>query len=141
MSKSKDNREVKVKAIATTEDTNDPVLRVWIGDSKADVIVDTEDECLNVWYIESVKEGDMKRMMDYAVDLTEYNWIQFLYPMSEEEKGILDEVVEDVHPKAEERFEDDTNNKNIRDVLEGFQEVNKEKDGTEPHMLVGFWET
>lgn len=133
------SRTLRTDIIATTEDTNDPVVRVTLGESKADVIVDTADECLNVWTIESAQEGDMKKMMDYIVDKIGYDWVQFIAPMGDKEKELADKIIDEVGAAEEKKYKHDPNNRNLKEALDGFQEVTEHYEDKEVPMLVGFW--
>lgn len=135
------SRKINASIIATTQDTGDPVVRVTLGNSKADIIVDREAECLNVWDVESAQKGDMKKMMDYITEKLEYDWVQFIAPLGDEEKQVADKIIEKVGASEDKKYEHDENNRNLEEVLEGFQEVTEEHNGKEVPMLVGFWDS
>jgi len=134
-------RTVDASHIANTQDTNDPVIRLRIGESFADVIIATESECLNVWYIQSEVKGDMKRMLDFMVTKTGLEWIQFIAPLDQRDKKIVDEVVSDFRPSLARQDSTRSNGRDITDAVDGFENVVVEENGKEIPMLVGFWDT
>jgi len=133
-------RKVSGDIIAVTEDTQDPVLRVTIGDSKGYIIVATESDCLNIWYIQSEQKGDMKKMLDYVVKKTGLDWLQFIHPMGDEEKEVLQTLIEDISRERGIEVDKTLHDRNIEEALDGFQRVEEEFDGNEVELLVGFWE-
>lgn len=132
--------EIETAIIATTEDNGDPVLRVNLDGSMADVIIDTEDECLNIWEINSKKKGDMKKMIDYLVSEIGYDWVQFIAPMEEQEKVVADNIIDELGLNEEKKFNEQKNNKDIDEVLNGFEPVTEYYQGKKVPMLVGFWD-
>jgi len=151
-----ESREIQLHHIANTQDTEDPVLRVTLGESFADIIVDTEKESLNVWYVQSVNQGDMKRMLDYIVTKTGLDWLQFIAPMDKKEKDLAEQMASRLKnvvlgnqdgtrlcgPSVPTGSTDPplTTGRDIEDVLDGFQHVVEDDNGEKIPMLVGFWD-
>lgn len=126
--------EVKYKQIATTEDTNDPVVRVSIGESIMDVILDSENDAINVWMVQSREKGHMKRMLDDLVSQHDTNEVVFLHPLDEQAKEVANDVFE--------KFGlDEMEQRGVKEAVEGFEEMVIELSGRETHVLKGEWET
>lgn len=133
--------KVTYKCIATTQDTGDPVFYVAKGESHMEVILDTTDKCINVWYVTSKKKGDMKAMLDHLVTQVPTSTVRFISPMSDKEKDIAEQAIAGLmlpHVQFDSRHE---NERNIEDVLVGFKEEVLEFDGRQATALVGQWET
>lgn len=135
------DEKVTYRCIATTQDTGDPVFYVGKGGSHMEVILDTTDKCINVWYVTSKKKGDMKAMMDHLVDQVPINKVRFISPMSSDEKDIVDQAIDGVTlPHVEFNSRND-NDRDIHDALTGFKEEVLEFDNDQTTALVGEWIT
>lgn len=135
-----DSEKVTYVCIATTQDTGDPVFRVMKDDSHMEVILDTEDKCINVWYVSSRKKGDMKAMLDHLVPQVGTNTLRFIYPMRDSDKKVVEHAIQKLSLGHTTRDMSDNEDKNIHDVLHGFDEVALEFDGQKVPCLVGEWE-
>jgi protein gp37 len=135
------DEKVTYRCIATTQDTGDPVFYVAKGESHMEVILDTTDKCINVWYVTSKKKGDMKAMMDHLVDQVPTNKVRFISPMSSEEKDIVDRAIDGVSMPHLEFNSRNENDRDIRDALNGFKEEVLEFDNKKTTALVGEWIT
>lgn len=133
-------KEVRFQVIDTTEDTGDPVIRVSYGGSHATVIIEKGAETINVWTIDSKEPGDMKTMLDEVVSQVKFDWVQFVAPFDDQMKEEADKLYEELGVPDEKKFSNDENDRNIRDVLDGFEEVTEHHRGQEIPLLVGFWE-
>lgn len=78
-------RKLSIKQIATTEDTDDPVVRVEFGavESRLDAILPgyPEVEAIHVWWVESAVRGDMSTMIDELCSQLECAKVVFLSPL------------------------------------------------------------
>lgn len=95
------SRKLVFDRIATTEDTNDPVIKARFPDvgSYMDFIYLQNEGIIRVWIVESHVKGDMRRMMDEVTSQLNVYDVDFLQPeVSEEQYGM-----------------------NIKEVLDGFE--------------------
>lgn len=132
--------DIAYGTIATTRDTNDPVMKVKKGESTMTFIIDSQAECVNVWHVESENDGDFKAMMDDLISSLKVNWVQFISPFGDQEKQVANEVYSRMGVEKEAGFEVGEDATHLSDVLDGFERVEEQHDGKTIPMLVGFWE-
>lgn len=95
--KAQTSRRLSFDRIATTEDTDDPVIRAELPDTGSwmTVILETEPETIRVAYVESKARGDMAWMLDEVVRQMGWNDVLFLSPLN-------DQLVDRLHGFSEE---------------------------------------
>lgn len=114
--------DVRFRVIATTEDTDDPVLRAGVRGSLsyANIILDQENHILRVANVESNEKGHMKAILDTVVEQTGWTEVRFMVPISEYLIG-----------------------DNLEDRLHGFEKTTERLPGpdgeVEVETLVGKW--
>lgn len=118
-------RKLTFDRIATTEDSNDPVVRAELTDTESFgyFIIPTDLDRIHVYLIESQVRGDMKLILDEVVEQLNTNELWFLWP--------LDDAKPDRVTKLEDR-------------LHGFEEIVKEvhfpdKGEVKMNAYVGEW--
>lgn len=131
--------KITYQCIAATEDTGDPVFYVAKGDSHMEVILDTADKCINVWYVTSEKKGDMKAMLDHLVKQVPTNKIRFIAPLREKEKQVLNKAINGLNMPHVTMKEDPEHARDIHEAVDGFEEVELDSDGEKCRALVGEW--
>lgn len=133
------DEKVTYQCIAATQDTGDPVFYVAKGESHMEVILDTTDKCINVWYVTSEKKGDMKAMLDHLVEQLPINTLRFISPLDSEHKQVLSEAINQVNLPHVSFKEEPEHARDIHDALDGFEEVELDFDGKKCQALVGEW--
>lgn len=88
-------RRLTFEVLATTEDTDDPVLRAEFQDTGSfmDVILPGDHDRIHVWLVESNRTGDMALMLDELVAQLDRNHIWFLTPLDEYKKDREDTLM------------------------------------------------
>lgn len=107
MTDERPQRRLRYQQIATTEDSDDPVIRATFEDtgSVAEIIIDQGDGILRVGTVTSRRKGDMRLILDDVTTQLGIFTIRFLNPLTEygstiEEHldGFEKEIEEHPHP-------------------------------------------
>lgn len=79
------SRKLTYEKIATTEDTDDPVINAKLEDTGSwmNIIVDSEDEIIRVAHVVSKRKGDMSTILDDVVQQLELDHVQFVHPLDD----------------------------------------------------------
>jgi hypothetical protein len=131
---------VKYNQIDETQDTNDPVMRATLNESRMTFIIDTEAKCVNVWNIRSESKGEMKMMMDHLMSSIKYDWVKFIAPLDDSTKKEANRLYSKMGVEDKIGYDVGEEGTNITEALDGFEYVEEQHGNQEVPMLVGFWE-
>lgn len=130
---------MRFKTLSFTKDNGDPVIRGTMGESKIIFILDTEGKSVNVWYVDSEEEGDMKLMLDEIIGNLPTNKVLFLSPFSKEDKKIINMAYDQMKLPDQLKFDVGDESKHLEDKVEGFEKRVIETSEGEIEVLEGHW--
>lgn len=121
-----------------------PVFLWTVDGARLKFLIHHEDEWLDIHYARSDEPGKMSRMVDALVNSLPFNAVRFIAPLDDEDKERVNLFGDELEKRGliGSRQENISNDRDIRDVLHDYKEVEDEYyDGERYNMLITLWNT
>lgn len=110
------------------KENGDLVIEINKDKSKLIAFIDRKNSRNYIYYISSKKKGDMKKMINYLIDKTNYQHLWFISPLTKKDKKLISKM-----------FGIEPDFKGIKDVLKNYYKAKVKYENKKCVMLVCQW--